>query len=213
MTRGGRKGADETERRCIVTGETGPKAGLLRFVRDPEGRVVADVLNRLPGRGAYVTARREVIAKAVAKGAFARAFGGPATAPERLIDDAEAGLVRRVLDLVSMARKAGQAVTGFEKVKDWLTKGDAEVLIQAFDGSERGRSKLYPPDGEDSLITCLSAQELGLSFGRERAIHAALAAGGLTTRIVEEAARLQGLRATSAVRTAGPGARKEQKDT
>jgi uncharacterized protein len=44
------------------------------------------------------------------------------------------------------------------------------------------------------LITCLTAGELGLSFGRERAIHAALAAGGLTSRVVEEAARLAGLR-------------------
>jgi hypothetical protein len=35
---------------------------------------------------------------------------------------------------------------------------------------------------------------MGLAFGRERAIHAALAAGGLTTRVVEEAARLTGLR-------------------
>jgi hypothetical protein len=40
----------------------------------------------------------------------------------------------------------------------------------------------------------LTAVELGLAFGRERAIHAALAAGGLTTRVVEEAARLAGLR-------------------
>jgi uncharacterized protein len=33
-----------------------------------------------------------------------------------------------------------------------------------------------------------------LAFGRERAIHAALAAGGLRTRVVEEAAKLAGLR-------------------
>ena len=33
-----------------------------------------------------------------------------------------------------------------------------------------------------------------MAFGRERAIHAALAAGGLRTRVVEEAAKLAGLR-------------------
>ena len=68
------------------------------------------------------------------------------------------------------------------------------MLLQAADGSERGKTKLRAPDGEGSYIGFLSAEELGLAFGRERAIHAALAAGGLTTRVVEEAARLAGLR-------------------
>ena len=118
----------------------------------------------------------------------------PVTVPSDLAGTVEALLVRRVVDLVSMARKANGAVTGFEKVKDWLVKDRARILIQASDGSERGKEKLHPPQGPDSLITCLTSQELGLSFGRERAIHAALAAGGLTTRVVEEAARLAGLR-------------------
>jgi uncharacterized protein len=68
------------------------------------------------------------------------------------------------------------------------------VLIQASDGSERGKTKLRPPEGAGSFIGCLTAGEMGLAFGRERAIHAALAAGGLTSRVVEEAARLAGLR-------------------
>ena len=114
--------------------------------------------------------------------------------PEGLADLVEALLLRRVQDLLSLSRKAGEAVTGYEKVKELLTKGQARVLIQASDGSERGKTKLRAPEAENSLITCLSAGELGLSFGRERAIHAALAAGGLTPRVVEEAARLSGLR-------------------
>ena len=68
------------------------------------------------------------------------------------------------------------------------------MLIQASDGSPREASRLHPPPGEGSFIGCLTAGELGLSFGRERAIHGALAAGGLTTRVVEEAARLAGMR-------------------
>jgi len=94
-------------------------------------------------------------------------------------------------------------VTGMEKVKDWLEKGQAKVLIQASDGSERGKTKLRPPPGEASFIGCLSAGELGLAFGREHAIHGALAAGGLTARVVEEAARLAGLRGHVGGGTAG----------
>jgi predicted RNA-binding protein YlxR (DUF448 family) len=195
MTRGGREeDQDEPERKCIVSGESQPKAGLIRFVVGPDAMVVPDVLGRLPGRGIYVAADRAAIDKAAAKGLFSRAARQPVKAPEGLSDLIEAQLLRRVIDLVSMARKAGKAVTGYEKVKEWLVKGQASVLIQASDGSERGKTKLHPPEGENSFIGCLSSGELGLAFGRERAIHAALAAGGLERRVVEEAARLAGLR-------------------
>jgi predicted RNA-binding protein YlxR (DUF448 family) len=195
VTRGGRTDrADEPERKCIVSGKSQPKAGLIRFVVGPDGTVVPDVLGRLPGRGFYVAADRPAIAKAAAKGLFSRAARQPVKAPDGLADLIEAQLARRVVELLAMARKAGDAVTGYEKVKEWLVKGRAAVLLQADDGSERGKTKLRAPDGENTLIGCLSAGELGLAFGRERAIHAALAAGGLTTRVVEEAAKLAGLR-------------------
>jgi uncharacterized protein len=209
LTRGGRENiSDEPERKCIVSGESQPKAGLVRFCIGPDNALVPDVLGKLPGRGIYVAADRASITKAVTKGLFARAARQPVTVPPDLADIVETLLVRRVTDLVSMARKANGAVTGFEKVKDWLVKDRARILIQASDGSERGKEKLHPPQGPETLITCLTAQELGLSFGRERAIHAALGAGGLTTRVVEEAARLAGLRGHSG----GTSAVKDTKD-
>ncbi len=65
------------------------------------------------------------------------------------IEDLEKALADRVVHLISLARKAGQAVAGYEKVKDWLIKEQAVVLIQSSDGSERGKSKLRPPPGRD----------------------------------------------------------------
>ncbi|MBL4915756.1 RNA-binding protein [Szabonella alba] len=204
MTRGGRdKNRDEPERRCIATGDVQPKAGLIRFCLGPDGQIVPDILGRLPGRGLYVAADRAALEKAATKGLFSRAARQPVTVPEGLADLVEGLLTRRVVDLVSLARKAGAAVTGYEKVKEWLVSGRAKVLLQASDGSERGKAKLRPPPGDEGFIGCLTAQELGLSFGREHAIHGALAAGGLTTRVVEEAARLAGIRGQVGGATAG----------
>ena len=195
MTRGGReKEQDDPERKCIVTGESQPKAGLIRFCLGPDDMVVPDILGKLPGRGFYVTADRAAIDKAAKKGLFARAARQPVKVPENLTDLIESLLVRRVVDLISLCRKANAAVMGYEKVKDWLQSGKARVLVQASDGSERGKTKLRAPEGEGHFIGLLTAGEMGLAFGRERAIHAALGAGGLTTRVVEEAARLSGLR-------------------
>lgn len=195
MSRGGcSKTRDEPERRCIVTGEQGGKAGLIRFVLGPEDTVYPDLACKLPGRGMWVTADRSVLDKAIKKRAFARAARKPVVVPADLGDQVEAGLTQRVVGSLSLARKAGLAVAGFEKTKASLVSGQAVALIQASDGSERGKTKLRPPDGPGGLIEVLTAAELGLAFGRESVIHGALAAGGLTTRVVEEAARLQGMR-------------------
>ncbi len=211
MTRGGReKEQDDPERKCIVSGESQPKAGLVRFCIGPEGQVVPDILGRLPGRGIYVAADRAAITKAAAKGLFSRAARQPVKAPEGLADLVETLLARRVVDLISMCRKANAAVMGYEKVKDWLSSGKARVLVQASDGSERGKTKLRPPEGEGGFIGLLTAGEMGLAFGRERAIHAALGAGGLTTRVVEEAARLSGLRVQVEKQDGGETAMKDK---
>ncbi len=190
-----KKQPEAVERRCIATGATAPKAGLIRFVVGPDGWLVPDVLQKLPGRGIWVSADRAALQKAVKKGLFARAAKQPVTLPDDLIGQTEAALAKRLIELISLARKAGLAVTGYEKVKSWLLSERARVLLQASDGSERGKSRLRPPGGADGHIGILTAQELGLAFGRENVIHGALAAGGLTKRVVEEAARLKGLRA------------------
>ena len=193
-----------------MTREAGPKEGLVRFVTGPEGQVVPDVLGKLPGRGYYVTARREVLAQAVQKRVFARGAKAAVTVPDGLIDDVDRQLARRVTDLIALARKAGTAIAGFEKVKSALADGRVKVLLQASDGSDRGKGKLWTPEGA-RWFGCLTANELGLAFGRSHVIHGALAAGGLTTRVVEEATKLRGLRESPDAKNGASGAGKDTK--
>ena len=102
----------EPERRCIATGETGPKAGLIRFVVGPDDRIVPDLAGKLPGRGIWVSAERGALEKASSKGLFARAAKAQVSVPEGLVESIEGLLVRRIQERVAMARKAGQAVAG-----------------------------------------------------------------------------------------------------
>jgi hypothetical protein len=113
---------------------------------------------------------------------------------------------RRVVDLISLARKAGRRWPATRRSRTGSPRKRPAVLIQASDGSERGKSKLSTPQG--GAFGCLTASdELGLAFGRETVIHAALAAGGLTTCC-------RGSRETAGPaqnRTAGPPAGKERR--
>jgi predicted RNA-binding protein YlxR (DUF448 family) len=195
----------EPERRCIVTRATGPKTGLIRFVAAPDGEIVPDLAGRLPGRGIWVSADAAVLGRA-AKGHFARAAKRQVNVPADLAARVEALLAARVVEFLSLARKAGQAVAGLEKTKAALVSGEAALLVQATDGSARERAALRPPEGENRLVTCLSGDELGLAFGRDRVIHAAVLAGGLADRVRDEALRLAGIRNTTDRRTSEDGA-------
>jgi hypothetical protein len=177
-----------------VTRATGPKAGLIRFVAGPDDTVVPDLAGRLPGRGMWVTADAATLRLAAGKGFFARAAKRPLRVPPDLAARVEALLAERLVELVALARKAGQAVAGLEKTKAALVAGQAALLLQAADGSARERGELRPPEGENTLVSCLFGHELGLSFGRDRVIHAAVLAGGLGDRIRDEALRLSGIR-------------------
>jgi len=162
-------------------------------VAGPDGTVVPDVAAKLPGRGFYVSADRASLERAVAKNLFSRGAKAPVRVPDGLVDEVERQLAQRVVNLISLARKSGDAVAGYEKVKSWLDREDARVLIQATDGSTRGKSKLSTPYKGD-YIGWLTADELGLAFGRQTVIHGALGSGGLGQRVVEEARRLKGMR-------------------
>lgn len=204
MVRGGKtKDRGTPERRCLVTRQSGDKAGLIRFVVGPDGVLMPDILGKLPGRGLYVQADRDVLAQAIKRNPFVRAAKTQVILPENLLTQVEGHLVRRVIDLISLARKAGAATAGYERVKSWLAEEKATALIQANDGSARGltKVKLYPELGP--TLRCLSASEIGLAFGRESVIHAALTGGGLSVRVIDEATRLAGVRGARSEKSAG----------
>ena len=195
MGRGGRRNRpDVPERTCIASGDKLPQPELIRFVLDSGGRVTPDADGKLPGRGIWVRAERGAIERACAARLFSRAARRQAEVPENLLTDIESSLVRRVSGLLALARKSGAAVSGFERVRDTLNNGDAGLLLQASDGSPRQGAKLAGRAGDAELFRCLTAAELGVAFGRQNVIHAAVRVGGLAERVRVEARRLVGIR-------------------
>jgi predicted RNA-binding protein YlxR (DUF448 family) len=177
----------EPERSCIITREPKPKAELLRFVIGPKSELVVDLANKLPGRGIYVSVSRLLVAEAIAKRAFSKAAKEQVTVPEGFLDRLQIQLERRVADALSLARKAGQVVTGFEKVETELKALHVAALIHASDAGEDGVKKLNP--GTLPVIRTLPRDLLGEVLGRENAVHAAVTHGPAAAFFIEEARR------------------------
>jgi hypothetical protein len=231
--------ADEEEpetgplRRCVVTRERLPKEQMFRFVVSPDRILVPDLAGKLPGRGIWLSASRDVIeggearhptrmppkgmsSKGTSSGAkgrdlvraVARAARGPVQVPPDLPGVLDTALIRRIGDLLGLARRAGQAIAGFEKARDWMRTHAVGLVLQAADGSEaeRARFRSAMPDSVE-VLDPLTGAELGRVFGHETVVHVALAPGRLASSIAMEANRLAGLRG-AAPRGAGSAAPK-----
>ncbi len=134
------------------------------------------------------------------RGALAKGFKAPVQVPGDLAAAIEAQLARRIVDLLGFARRAGEITMGFVKVEDILRDPRAEIdcLIIASDSGPADRGKLLKlashKDPAPHVIGLLTSGEIGLAFGRENVVHAALKRGGLAARIRAEADRLSGFR-------------------
>jgi predicted RNA-binding protein YlxR (DUF448 family) len=174
------------------------RARLLRFVASPDGVLTVDPGNELPGRGLWITPTAEALQQALKRRAFQKA----AKQPLRVVDDqaavVERVLARRCLNLLGLARRAGQLTTGFEKVRDELRRGAVAVLVAARDGGEDGRRKLQRIAPTLPLVELFDRTELSLAIGRENVVHAALGPGGLAQQLLQETARLSGFRVAPA---------------
>jgi ribosomal protein L7Ae-like RNA K-turn-binding protein len=127
--------------------------------------------------------------------AFARAARGPVTIPADLHALLQAGLLRRITELLGLARRAGQAVGGFDKAREMLQAGRANLVVQAADGSPAERARFLSGLGHRlEVIDPLAGAALGQVFGRDYVVHVAVTPGKLATALVQEAGRLAGLR-------------------
>jgi predicted RNA-binding protein YlxR (DUF448 family) len=192
-------GEPATHRRCIATGELHERGALLRFVVAPDGEVVPDVAARLPGRGLWLTPRRDIVDRAVAKRLFARAARRPVTTPPGFADRVEALLAQRCCDTLGLARRAGQAVAGFERVADMTRHGRVGLLVYALDAAEGGRRKMAALGRAVPAAGALTGAELGAAFGRERVAHAAIGPGPFADRLVVDLRRIAGFRTGASV--------------
>ena len=177
-------------RRCVVTGAVRPKDELIRFVAGPDGELVADLDAKLPGRGLWLSAERDIMAAASNGDAFSKSARRGIAVPGDLGGRVEKLMRRRCLNLVGLARRAGQLATGFEKVRQAAGKGEAAVLLAASDGAAGGRRKIRRLAPGVPMIEVFSAHDLGAAAGRERLVHAAVAPGGVARKLAAEGARL-----------------------
>ncbi|MBN9061452.1 MAG: RNA-binding protein [Rhizobiales bacterium] len=170
----------DLERTCIVTRDKRDPAELIRFVASPDGVATPDLKRKLPGRGAWVAARADIVARLNDK-QLSRALKRPTTIPPGLADTVERLLRRDALQALALANKAGRVVTGFDKTAETAAAGRAIALLHAREAAENGRRKLDgAAKGAVPTLSPFESAEMDLALGRIHVIHAALTVGAVS---------------------------------
>ena len=188
---------DEThvpERKCILSGEHGARDGLIRLALGTDGEVLPDVRARAPGRGAWIGVDRKTLETAQAKGrlrgALLRAFKTDRVAiPEDLGQRTEDALRQAVLDRLGLEARAGNLLTGAEKIETAARRGEVHLLIHAADAGADGSGRLDQawrvsggqPQG---LVFPGERTILSLALGRQNVVHIAIVDAAAAARVV-----------------------------
>jgi len=187
------------ERRCILSGAHGSRDGLIRLALGPDGNVAPDLGARAGGRGAWLGVDRATLTAALAKGklkgALARAFktgefSVPADLPERI----EAGLAARANDRLGLENRAGNLISGAERIEAAIQSGIVGLLVSADDAGADGltslRAKLRTNSPEASAITAPANREaLSRAVGRANTVHLAVRSGAAASRVAADLVR------------------------
>lgn len=190
------------DRTCIVTRKSGHRDRLIRFVAGPDGAVVPDLKQSLPGRGCWVTGTRRNVDLAARRNLFARALRSGTKADDGLGALVDALLVKAALGSLGLARKAGLVALGATKVDAAVRKGTALAVLHAAEASGDGLRKLdqarravaMAGGPEIAAFKLFSEQEMSLALGGTNVIHAALLAGSSGEAAVKRVTALRNYR-------------------
>ena len=178
-----------SERRCILSGDTSARDGLLRLAISLDGLVLPDAGAKAPGRGAWIGVDRAALEEALIEGhlrkSLMRAFkGAPLTIPDDLPERVEAALARHFGDRLGLELRSGNIVLGSARIEEQARSGRIATLLHASDSSADGRRKLDQAwrvgsdaegSGQRGTVLPLDRTALSVALGRDNVVHLGVA--------------------------------------
>jgi len=184
------------QRSCVACRATRDKGELLRFVLAPDRTLVPDLLQKLPGRGAYTCMKRSCLIQAAAKKQFARVFKGEVTGADgvEMAGKIVRAMEERIASYLALANKAGKVISGGDMVLDALRSDNRPgIVFVATDISPDIREKVAYLAGRSgaSIVSLFDKERLGALIGKELRSVVAITASGFVETILKETERFR----------------------
>jgi len=184
------------QRSCLGCRAALQRDALVRYVATPDGSVTVDYRQRLPGRGAYTCLDRACLEQAVRRHQFQRALRRDVLQvdADRLCAELLGQIRERIINLLGMARKSGQVVSGSSLVLDRLTGVDPVVLVLAADDMSQAIAERVAGKAQATAVAfyrMFDKELLGQVLGKGERSVVALKSGALAEAIRSELERFK----------------------
>ncbi len=173
----------ESERTCIVTRKKIVPTLAIRLCVSPDGDVFADLKGNFPAKGYWIIPSKENFEQLFSQPKRFRQMKGARQPSEKFVEELAEQLKNRILQQIGLAKRAGQLIFGFEKVKIWLKDNKAALAIIAKDGSRAEIERLGLSSRNIPYVQILGKEELGKALGRDKVVHVVLCQSPLAINI------------------------------
>jgi uncharacterized protein len=178
------------QRTCLVTRRVQDANLMLRFVLSPDGVAVPDVDQKLPGRGVWITLQHTLLAQALTRKVFFKAFRQSVTVDPDLVNTVRRLLTERFRQALGIANKAGCVVSGTFAVEQLLRKNKGIALLHSDAASLEGCRKLNALAGTLPVWPIADA-DLQKILNSTNTMHIGIRAGAGSVAVMRAWQRLQ----------------------
>lgn len=181
-------------RTCIGCRQSKNPDQLVRYVVAPDGHLLVDYRQRLPGRGAYTCVDMNCLRQAVERKQFQRSFRGKCQEIDfdLLADSLQNALVQKIFNLIGMARKSGQLISGSNVVMAALRQAKDSALVLIAEDISTGIAVKVSELAKRRQIPCeqmFGKEAYGQLLGKAERSVVAVQAGALAEALLTEMQR------------------------
>lgn len=184
--------AEELEnRKCAFTGKTKSKSELLRFTLLKDGNLIPDFNKKLGGKGIYFSNSKNMLETMVKTAKLGKILHKPIKVDPNIPFIVEQLLAAKGLEALNLARKSGNLVLGFEKIKEKILKNKVAFVVESTNAGTDGKQKMSELCKNIEILTIYDSQTFEKAFSRETVVYLAVLNSEITSMVYKHLKRYE----------------------
>ncbi len=168
-----------------------PYNQMIRFTITDKDFLIPDLYHKFKGKEFYVRSTKDDLknfSDNISK-KYTKIFN-----KGNIVEIIENILLKHIIGIISLARKAKKVIIGTEEIKILLKKNKIFLLLQEKNFSLKREKQIKLPIYQKYKINCLSKEELGYAFGKKNIANIGFLKSSFINPLISDTYLLQSLR-------------------
>ena len=164
---------------------------MIRFIISDNNFLIPDLYNNFKGKEFFVKSTKEEL-KIFSENInekYTKLFN-----KNNIVEVIENIILKHIIGIIGLARKAKKVVIGFDEIKIQLKKNKIYLLLQAESFSQKREKQINLPVYQKCKLNCLTKEELGIAFGKKNISNVGFLKSSFINPLVSDTYLLQSLR-------------------